>query len=203
MRFILFIFIGLKFCLAQEFEITFYYVSSQTETYIPLTEKMLKDEPMYHGVIKGLAAEYLFEMAKTPLKKLAFDSQSPRLLLYASGVEKPIVIDRYAVAKQGDLEYFVNPNIFSYLESGLHRGRIPHKRDYTHEQWQALHDMHQRVPDMVDPSYSNSVHMERVPDEDKVSQSNSVDALTVFLGGVLAVIFIFILIFNNFKINKK
>lgn len=185
MKSLLYIFIGLELCLPQEFEVRFYYAYSQVETYSPLTETLLKNEPMYQGVIRGLSAERLFEMATTPLKKSAFDPQSPRLLIYANGAVKPIVVDRFSVAKQGDLEYFVDPNIFSYLESGLYRGRIPHKRDYTHEEWQSIHDMHQRVPAMVE-----------------ISQRGSDDILTVFVMGVFAVFLIFILILSVLRRKK-
>jgi hypothetical protein len=138
-----------------ETEVVFYYASSQVETYAPLTQEKLKKNPMYHGVIRGDSAEWLLKMALTPQKKSAFDSESPRLLLYANGSKEPIVVDRYATARFRGEEYFVDPNIFSYLESGLHRGRIPPKADYTPEQWQAIHDMHGRVPAMVESSQEN------------------------------------------------
>jgi hypothetical protein len=46
-------------------------------------------------------------------------------------------------------------DIFSYIESGLDRGSLPPPRDYTAAQWQAIHDMHGRVPQMVAISQRN------------------------------------------------
>lgn len=141
--------------LAEEAEVTFFYASSQVETYTPLTEEKIKNAPMYHGVIKGDSAEWLLRMAQTPQKKSVFDPGSPRLLLYAKGNKEPIVVDRYATARFKGEDYFVDPNIFGYLESGLHRGRIPPQVEYTAEQWQAIHEMHGRVPAMVESSQVN------------------------------------------------
>lgn len=139
----------------EEAEVTFLYTPSQIETYTPLTEQRLAAEPMFRGEIKGASAEWLLQMATRPQKKASFDPEAVRLIIRAKGKRSPIVVDRYATAKCDGEEYFVNPNIFSYIESGLNRGPLTPQRDYTAAQWQAIHDMHGRVPQMVMISQQN------------------------------------------------
>ena len=139
----------------EEAVVTFLYAPSQIETYTPLTEQRLAENPMFKGEIKGASAEWLLQMATRPQKKSIFDPEAVRLIIRTKGKNSQIVVDRYATARCDGVEYFVDPNIFSYIESGLDRGSLPPPRDYTAAQWQAIHDMHGRVPQMVAISQRN------------------------------------------------
>lgn len=128
-----------------EVSVRYYYLSPAAETYTPLTEGRIKQAAFYVGELKGRSAEYFLGIAQHATRDTKFDPNAVRLLIETSDGRNNIYIDRYAVAKSQEMEYSVNPIIFSELEKGLDMLICP-TRDIPYENWEKIRSLREEIP---------------------------------------------------------
>jgi len=138
-----------------EVSVRYYYCDVDAQTYVPLTQELIKKSAPFSGELRGNVAEYLLLLASRATREGSFDPNNVRLLIESSDGKNVIYIDKFSVAASNGMEYPVSPKIFMTLVSGLDMRPEVSRDEISYDDWLKISSLREELPGKIHDGQSD------------------------------------------------